>query len=134
MSAEQARIPGGTPGDFGGLEIVKLLEAALAPVEPPASLVDELEMRLASVSAAAIEALEELSEWELDAMRDPRNWVRPVAAVAVGTVAGTALVVLQLRRSKRQRSPGLRGIAEQGGRTLLGAVTSTRERLPDRRR
>ena len=102
---------------------MRLLEAALAPVEPPASLVDELEMRLASVSAAAIEALEELSEWELDAMRDPRNWVRPVAAVAVGTVAGTALVVLQLRRSKRQRSPGLKGIAEQGGRTLLGAVT-----------
>ena len=62
------------------------------PVEPPAGFVDELESRLADVQAAALEALEELSDWELDAMRDPRNWVRPAAALAVGTAAGTALV------------------------------------------
>ena len=73
---------------------MRMLEQALAPVEPPASFVDQLESRLADVEAAALEALEELSDWELDAMRDPRNWVRPVAALAVGTAAGTALVVL----------------------------------------
>ena len=29
-------------------------------------------------------AAEELDAWELSAMRDPRNWVRPVAAATVG--------------------------------------------------
>ena len=35
---------------------------------------------------------DELSEGELEALRDPRNWVRPVAAVAVGGAAAGALV------------------------------------------
>jgi len=115
----------GRPDD--GLEprIMRMLEQALAPVEPPASFVDQLESRLADVEAAALEALEELSDWELDAMRDPRNWVRPVAALAVGTAAGTALVVLGLRRTRRRR-PGIRGLAEQSGQTLSGAVSSAR--------
>src|SRR6185436_18632094 len=105
--------------------IMRMLEQALAPVEPPASFVDQLESRLADVEAAAMEALGELSEWELDAMRDPRNWVRPVAALAVGTAAGTALVLLGMRRNRRRR-PGLRGLAEQGGHTLSDAVSSAR--------
>jgi hypothetical protein len=115
----------GRPDD--GLEprIMRMLERALAPIEPPASFVDQLESRLADVEAAALEALEELADWELDAMRDPRNWVRPVAALAVGTAAGTALVVLGLRRNRRRR-PGLRGLAEQSGQTLGGAVSSAR--------
>jgi hypothetical protein len=130
MSAEQARLP---EPDGAGAEIMRLLEAAFVPVEPPSSLVDELEARLASVSAAAIETLEELAEWEMDAIRDPRNWVRPAVALTAGTAAGAALVVLQLRRSRRRRAPGLRGIAEQGGRSLLDVVSATRSRLPDRR-
>jgi hypothetical protein len=105
--------------------IMQMLEQALAPVEPPASFVDQLESRLAEVEAAAIEALGELADWELDAMRDPRNWVRPVAALAVGTAAGTALVVLGMRRTRRRRS-GLRGLAQHGGDTLSGAVSSAR--------
>jgi hypothetical protein len=115
----------GRPDD--GLEprIMRMLEQALAPVDPPASFVDQLESRLADVEAAALEALEELTDWELDAMRDPRNWVRPVAALAVGTAAGTALVVLGLRRTRRRR-PGIRGLAEQSGNTLSGAVSSAR--------
>jgi hypothetical protein len=107
--------------------IERLLETALTPVEPPASLVDELEVKLAAVQAAAIEALEELSEWELAAMRDPRNWVRPAAALVAGTAAGTALVILQVRRGRRQR--GLRGLASQGSRELLDAVERTRGRI-----
>ena len=94
-----------------GGDIVRLLEAALAPVEPPAALGDQLEDTLAQVQAAA---LEELSDWELAAMRDPRNWVRPAAAVAVGTAAGAALVVLRMRRAQRQRS-GLPGLADRRG-------------------
>ena len=117
--------PVGRPDDAPEQRIMRMLERALAPVEPPASFVDQFETRLADVEAAAIEALGELADWELDAMRDPRNWVRPVAALAVGTAAGTALVVLGLRRNRRRR-PGVRGIAAQGGRSVGDAVSSAR--------
>ena len=111
------------------LGIERLLETAFASVDPPSGLVDELEIKLADVQAAAIEALEEVSDWELAALRDPRNWVRPAAAVVAGTAAGTALVVLQIRRGRRQRTAGLRGLAAQGGKELLGAVERTRSRI-----
>ena len=114
----------GSSGRPGG-EIVRLLEAAFAPVEPPAGLGDELERRLAEVQAAA---LGELADWEMAAMRDPRNWVRPAAAVAVGTAAGAALLVVRMRRAQRQRS-GLRAAAAQGRKDVLGAITSARARL-----
>jgi hypothetical protein len=104
--------------------IEHLLEAALAPIEPPAALVDDLETKLTELQNAAIEALEEISDWELAAMKDPRNWVRPAVALVAGTAAGTALVVLQVRRGRRQR--GLRGLASQGGKELLGVVERTR--------
>jgi len=106
-----------------------LLESALSPIEPPVGLVDELERKLGDVQAAALQALEELSDWELAAMRDPRNWVRPAAALVAGTAAGTALVLLQIRRARRERGGGLRGLAGQSGRELLGAVGRTRDRI-----
>jgi hypothetical protein len=109
------------------IRIERLLETALAPVDPPAGLVNELEAKLTEVQAAAIEALEELSDWELAAMRDPRNWVRPAAALVAGTAAGTALVILQVRRGRRQR--GLKGLAAQGGREVIDVVGRTRGRL-----
>jgi|SRR5689334_5216435 hypothetical protein len=109
--------------------IERLLETAFTPVEPPAGLVDELESKLVEVQAAAIEALEELAEGELAAMRDPRNWVRPAVAVVAGTAAGTALVVLQVRRGRRHRVGGLKGLAAQSGKDLLGAVERTRSRI-----
>jgi hypothetical protein len=102
---------------------VRLLEAALSPVEPPERLGDQLEARLAEVQAAA---LEELSDWELGAMRDPRNWARPAAAVAVGTAAGAALVVMRMRRKQRS---GLRGLADQGRKELLNAISDARARI-----
>ena len=101
---------------------MRLLEAAFTPVEPPASLVDELESKLASVSAAAMETLEELADWEMDAIRDPRNWVRPAVALTAGTAAGAALVVLQLRRSRRRKAAGpARESPSRGAARLLGA-------------
>jgi hypothetical protein len=115
----------GRPENGPEQRIMRMLERALTPIEPPAGFVDQLESRLTDIEAAAMEALGELSDWELDAMRDPRNWVRPVAALAVGTAAGTALVVLGLRRTRRRR-PGLRGLAEQGGRSVGDAVSSAR--------
>jgi hypothetical protein len=110
----------------GGSEIVRLLEVALAPVEPRAELGDELERRLAEVREAA---LEELADWELAAMRDPRNWVRPAAAVAVGTAAGAALLVVRMRHAQRRRT-GIRGLADQSRRDLWDAIATARARLP----
>jgi hypothetical protein len=72
-----------------------LLRRALAPVEPPADLVGRVEETLTSITELAAE---ELEGWELSAMRDPRNWVRPAAALVVGGAAGAALVALRVRR------------------------------------
>ena len=108
-----------------GPEIMRLLELALRPVDPPADFMTQLEGKLANIEAAAFEALEEVVDWELATMRDPRNWVRPVAAVAVGTAAGTALVVLGLR-SRRRRTQGLRSLAESSGKVANEAFSSAR--------
>ncbi len=71
------------------------LRRALAPVEPPEDLAQRLESTLTSITELAAG---ELEAWELSAMRDPRNWVRPAAAVVVGGTAGVALVLLRARR------------------------------------
>jgi hypothetical protein len=75
-----------------------LLRRALAPVEPPEDLAQRLESTLTSITELAAG---ELEAWELSAMRDPRNWVRPAAAVVVGGTAGVALVLLRARRRIR---------------------------------
>jgi len=86
-------------------DVERLLSAALRPVEPPQRLSERVESRLAALTRAAAG---ELTEWadevgdsELAALRDPRNWVRPVAAISVGSIAGGALVVLGWRRHVR---------------------------------
>jgi hypothetical protein len=117
--------PAKRDADGPGAEIMRLLEQALKPVEPPADFMSALEGKLANIEAAALEALEEIGDWELDAIRDPRNWVRPVAAVAVGTAAGAALVVLGMR-SRRRRTQGLRAMAETGGKVANEALSSAR--------
>ncbi|MGH2865016.1 MAG: hypothetical protein ACRDJX_07165 [Solirubrobacteraceae bacterium] len=80
-----------------------LLREALAPVDPPADLVERLELTLTSISEMAAD---ELEAWELSAMRDPRNWARPAAAVLLGGAAGTGLVLLRARR-RAQHSTGV---------------------------
>ena len=87
-------------------DLESLLARALRPVEPPADLADRLQDRLVAVASLAAD---ELEAWELGAMRDPRNWVRPVVAAGVATGAGSALVLLGLRRQARRRATGLRG-------------------------
>jgi hypothetical protein len=95
-------------------ELERLLADALRPIEPPEDLAGRMEQTLSAVTEAAASELsewaDELSDAELAALRDPRNWVRPVAAVTAGGVAGTALVLLELRR--RRRVSGLRGVAD----------------------
>jgi hypothetical protein len=96
------------------LDLEQLLADALRPIEPPDDLASRVESTLTAITEQAAAELsswaEELSEGELDALGDPRNWVRPVAAVAAGTVAGGALVVVGMRR--RRRPGGLRATAE----------------------
>jgi hypothetical protein len=86
-------------------ELERLLRTALVPVEPPERLSDRLERGLEELTEAAAD---ELADWELSSMRDPRNWARPVAAVMVGTVAGGALVLVRARQQQRRR--GTRGL------------------------
>ena len=108
-------------------DVEQLLTDALRPIEPPERLSGRLEDTLAAVTQAAAEELsdwaEELSESELRALRDPRNWVRPVVAVGAGGVATGALVLLELRRRGRNRSErGLRSLAERASLAALASA------------
>jgi hypothetical protein len=110
MSEASERLTGST------WDVESLLSDALRPIEPPERLSGRFEDTLAAVTAAAAEELsdwaDELSESELRALRDPRNWVRPVVAVGAGGIATGALVLLELRRrSRRQGEGGLRSLA-----------------------
>ena len=100
-------------------DVERLLRSALVPVEPPEVLTDRLERALADITDAAAD---ELADWELGAMRDPRNWARPAAAVVVGGVAGGALVVVRARQHQRKRRA--RGVAalEKSFRGVSGDV------------
>jgi hypothetical protein len=110
-------------------EFEALLREALAPVEPPEDLAKRLEVTLVNLTELAHE---ELDAWELRAMRDPRNWARPAAAVLVGATAGTALVVLRVRASHRARKANSGSLRELAGRTLQDIAEETRRVLPDR--
>jgi hypothetical protein len=113
MSEASQRLTGST------WDVEHLLSDALRPIDPPERLSGRFEDALSAVTQAAAEELsdwaEELSDSELRALRDPRNWVRPVVAVGAGGAAAGALVVLELRRRGRQQAKG-------GLRSLAGRV------------
>jgi hypothetical protein len=88
-----------------------IIRRALAPVEPPEDLADRVEMTLWSLTELAVD---ELESWELSSMRDPRNWARPVAAIAIGTAAGAGLILLGWRHQHRRQ------------RTVRGAAVEVR--------
>ena len=99
-------------------DIEQLLRNALAPVEPSASLSERLDDRLTEVTALAFD---ELADWELAAMRDPRDWARTGAAVVIGGTAAVALVLVRAqRRSKNQGRP-LRSL-EEGARDVTREI------------
>lgn len=105
-------------------DLEALLASALRPVDPPETLVGRIEGTLTGVAEAAAADLdkwaEELTDSELQALRDPRNWVRPVASVAAGGIAAGALVVLGVRRN---RSPtGMRKAVEGAAEDIRRAL------------
>ncbi len=65
-------------------------------------------------------------------MRDPRNWVRPAAAVIVGAGAGAALVVLRVRTRHRSRLQQSANMIELAGQTLHDVAEEARRVLPGR--
>lgn len=113
----------------GAADFEALLREAFAPVEPSADLANRLETALVSLTELAHD---ELEAWELGAMRNPRNWARPVAAAMIGATAGTALVVLRVRtrhRARKQESSNLLQLAEH---TLHDFGDEARRILPGR--
>jgi len=101
------------------MDMEHLLRLALTPIEPSSTLAERLDERLTELTAAAAD---ELGAWELEAMRDPRNWARPAAAVVVGGAAGAALVVLRARHraaARRRRPSGVVDAAERALREVF---------------
>ncbi len=104
-------------------DVEALLRSALTPVEPPEALSDRLERHLTELTDLAAE---ELADWELGAMRDPRNWARPAAAVVVGGAAAGALVLVRARQQQRKReATGLKALE----RSVRGVADDLQKRL-----
>jgi hypothetical protein len=90
-------------------DIEQLLRNALAPVEPSATMSERLDVRLTELTNTAFD---ELADWELAAMRDPRNWARPAAAVVIGGTAAAALVLVRAQRKSKKQGHPLRALEE----------------------
>lgn len=104
-------------------DVERLLRTALVPVEPPEGLTGRLERTLTELTDAAAD---ELADWEISAMRDPRTWGRTIAAGAVVGVAGGALVLVRARQIyKRRQASGLRAL-ERG---VIDVVHDVEKRL-----
>src|SRR3954454_8451623 len=105
-----------------------LLRAALAPIEPPTHLQERLETTLDNLVELAAE---ELEAWELEAIKDPRNWPRaaigPAAAVVVGGGAAVGLVVLRTQRRRHKRRAQARGARDLLARTVRDAGREARK-------
>jgi hypothetical protein len=103
--------------------VEQLLRSALVPVEPPEALSDRLERGLSGLTEAAAT---ELADWELSAMRDPRNWARPAAAIVVGSVAAGGLVLVRARQQQKKReTTGLQALEK----SIRGVADDIEKRL-----
>ena len=81
-------------------DVEALLRSALVPVEPSERMTDRLERSLSEITDMAAD---ELADWELGAMRDPRNWGRTAGALVIGGAAAGALVLVRARQQSRRR-------------------------------
>jgi hypothetical protein len=112
--------------DYADIEM--MLKRALAPVEPPKELEARLELTLGSLVDMAAE---ELDAWELTAMRDPRNWVRPVAAAAIGSGAAVGLVLVRTQRRRHKRRKESDSAVDLLGRTMRDLAREARRVADD---
>jgi hypothetical protein len=110
-------------------DIESLLREAMAPIEPPERLGARVETTLLSLSEMAAD---ELESWELASMGNPRNWVRPAVAVAVGGAAGTGLAVLRWRQGSRSRRRRAGARLDRAAEEVAEAVRRGVRRLGDR--
>jgi hypothetical protein len=103
--------------------VEQLLRSALVPVEPPERLSDRLERGLSELTEAAAD---ELADWELSAMRDPRNWVPTATAIVVGGAAAGGLVLVRARQQhKKRQATGVKALQ----RSMRGVATDVQKRL-----
>lgn len=107
-------------------ELEERLRAALRPVDPPVGLDRRLERTLVDLTEIAAD---ELEAWELSAMRDPRNWARPVIAAVVGAGAGTALVLLRVRARQKRRAVSPGNVIDLAERTARDVAEEARRLL-----
>ena len=89
----------------------------------PSELSDRLERGLSELTEAAAD---ELADWELSAMRDPRNWVPTVTAIVVGSAAAGGLVLVRARQQhKKRQTSGLKALE----RSMRGVASDVQKRL-----
>jgi hypothetical protein len=118
-------------------DIERRLRAALAPIDPPVHLQRRLEDTLDSIVGLAAE---ELESWEIEAIKDPRNWPRaalgPATAVVLGSGAAVGLVVLRTQRRRHRRRAQSKGVRDLAARTVRDAAREAKkvfdELAPDR--
>ena len=109
-------------------DIESLLKRALMPIDPP----QELEARLEGALGSLVDmAAEELEAWELSTMRDPRNWVRPVAAAALGSGAAVGLVLVRTQRRRHKRRRESDSAVDLLGRTMRDLAREARRVVDD---
>jgi hypothetical protein len=109
-------------------EFEMLLKRALSPVDPPKELEARLERALGSLVGMAAD---ELESWELSTMRDPRNWVRPVAAAAIGSGAAVGLVLVRTQRRRHKRRREASSPVDLVGRTVRDLAREARRVVDD---
>jgi hypothetical protein len=105
-------------------DVEALLRSALVPIEPSERMTDRLERSLTDITDIAAD---ELADWELSTMRDPRNWGRPAAAVVIGGVAAGGLVLVRARQARRREGASVRAL-ERSLRQVAGEIQSRLDR------
>jgi len=106
-------------GDSTFEEMERRLRAALHPIEPPVHLQQRLEQTLDNIVELAAE---ELESWEIEAIKDPRNWPRaafgPATAIVVGSGAAVGLALLRTQRKRHRRRAQSKGLRDLTARTV----------------
>ncbi len=78
-----------------------LLSDALHPVEPPREM-DGFEQQIAAAVSGLADRAGELAADEKLALHNPRSWVKPAVAVAVGGLTATAATIAFIGRRRRR--------------------------------